>query len=370
MAGSLAAPLGVELCFCLHGVGRLDFLAGTQVDVTVAQSWSSLRPRLKRLFPYIVTGLIVWLLLRQIQLRTIWHLLAKIDVRWLLVGFGWYLLTNILRSYRFGTLMGISGVKRPLRLLPEMISLSFMNNVLPARSGELSFPYLMQRRHNTPVGDSLTFLLIARIFDLLSVTTLFVVFAFLERSQLGSMAGQVMAGISLLVLPALFILAALPWLGTHGLWVSEQVLRHFRVDECKWGQWTLAHGRRVVAAMTQTHQARAYGLVFVWSILGWLATFAWFAAFLQAIHIPVRYPLVIVGAAFATISKAIPFLTVSGFGAHEAGWTLGFSLAGMSLETAVASGFAVNILTLLASFVFVSGMFLYEKFDLPRKSRH
>ncbi|MCP4421639.1 MAG: hypothetical protein GY805_33930, partial [Chloroflexi bacterium] len=199
--------------------------------------------------------------------------------------------------------------------------------------------------------------------DLLSVTTLFVVFAFLERSQLEPMAGQVMVGVSLLVLPVLFILAALPWLGSGGLRIVERVLRHFRMDERQCGQWTLAHGGRVVAAMTRAHHARTYGLVFAWSILGWLSTFAWFAAFLQAIHTPVRYPLVIVGATFATISKAIPLLTVSGFGAHEAGWTLGFSLAGMSLETAVASGFAVNILTLLASFIFVSGAFLYEKFS-------
>ncbi|MCP4423979.1 MAG: flippase-like domain-containing protein, partial [Chloroflexi bacterium] len=163
----------------------------------------------KRLLSYVGTATIIWLLLRQVQLQTIWQMLTEIDIRWLLAGLGWYLLTNIFRSYRFGTL--INGVKKPLRLLPEMIALSFMNNVLPARSGELSFPYLMQRRHNIPVGDSLTFLLIARIFDLLSVTTLFVVFAFLERSQLEPMAGQVMVGVSLLVLPVLFILAALPW---------------------------------------------------------------------------------------------------------------------------------------------------------------
>jgi uncharacterized membrane protein YbhN (UPF0104 family) len=56
-----------------------------------------------------------------------------------------------------------------------------------------------------------------------------------------------------------------------------------------------------------------------------------------------------VGATFATISKAIPLVTVGGFGVHEAGWSLGFLLVGMPLETAVASGFAVNILTLVAS---------------------
>ena len=141
----------------------------------------------------------------------------RADVRWLLAGFGWYLLTNILRSYRFGTLMAITGILNPLRLLPEMIALSFLNNALPARSGELSFPYLMQRRHNTSVGDSLTFLLIARIFDLLAVSVLFIVFALSEKNRLDLSARQAVTGATLLLLPALLFLVCLPWLGERGL---------------------------------------------------------------------------------------------------------------------------------------------------------
>lgn len=39
------------------------------------------------------------------------------------------------------------------------------------------------------------------------------------------------------------------------------------------------------------------------------------------------------------------------FGTHEADWELGFRPVRLLLKTAVASGFAVNILTLLASLV-------------------
>jgi hypothetical protein len=314
------------------------------------------------------TAAIVWLLLRQIQLTDIWQLLTQVDVKWMLAGFGWYLLTNVLRSYRFGTLMDITGIWQPLRLLPEMVALSFMNNVLPARSGELSFPYLMQRRHGTPVGDSLTYLLIARIFDLVAVSTLFVIVTWLEKSRLTQAAGQAVIGVCLLLLPVLLVLACLPWLGERGLQVGEWILGRLNLAEHRAGQRVLGIGQRAVSAMSLVHHVGMYSRVFFWSILGWMTTFAWFAAFLQAIHVPVRYPLVIGGATFATISKAIPLLTVSGFGAHEAGWTLGFSLAGMPLETAIASGFAVNILTLLASFFFVSGAFLYEKFSWRRRN--
>lgn len=333
------------------------------MDVTAVQSQSSLRPRIKRIFPYIVTGIIVWLLLRQIRLVAIWHLLAKIDVRWLLIGFGWYLLTNTFRSYRFGTLMGISGVKKPLRLLPEMIALSFMNNVLPARSGELSFPYLMQRRHGTPIGDSLSYLLIVRIFDLVAVSTLFLVFTWLEKNKLTQATEYAVAGICFLLVPTLLFLVSLPWLGVRGLRIGIWVLGRLNMAERKVGRRLLGIFQQAINAMIQVHRVGAYGRVFFWSILGWLTTFAWFASFLQAFHVSVQYPLVVVGATFATLSKAIPFVTVGGFGAHEAGWALGFHLVGMPLETAIVSGFAVNILTLLASLLFAGFAFVRLRMD-------
>lgn len=319
------------------------------------RSW----PVIKRLISTLGTTLIVWLLLRQIRLADIWQLLVRVDVKWLLAGFGWYLLTNVLRSYRFGTLMGITSIRQPLRLLPEMIALSFLNNVLPARSGELSFPYLMQRRHGTPIGDSLTYLLIARIFDLVAVSTLFVVFTWLEKSTLTQAAGQAVTGAMLLLFPVLLVLACLPWLGERGLQAGAWILGRLNLAKSKAGQWALDVGRRAVNAMVQVHHVGTYSRVFCWSILGWLTTFAWFAAFMQAIHVPVPYPQVIVGATLATLSKAIPFVTVGGLGAHEAGWAVGFHLVGMPLTTAIASGFAVNVLTLLAAIMFTEFVFGY-----------
>jgi uncharacterized membrane protein YbhN (UPF0104 family) len=57
----------------------------------------------------------------------------------------------------------------------------------------------------------------------------------------------------------------------------------------------------------------------------------------------------VVGSTFAVLSKAIPFISVGGLGAHEAGWTAGFMLVGLHKTLAISSGFAVNILTLCVS---------------------
>lgn len=132
---------------------------------------------LKRLLPYLGAVLIIWLLLRQISLHLIGQLIGNAQFEWIVVGFGWYMVTIILRAYRFGAMLDMKGWYQPLSLLPDMLALSLINNLFPARAGELSFPIIMHRRHHVSVSDSLAVLFLARFFDLLCVIFLFIIFA-------------------------------------------------------------------------------------------------------------------------------------------------------------------------------------------------
>lgn len=335
-----------------------------QEIVNVADALSYTRPHvkhwLKHVLPVLVTGLLVWLLLRQIEPATMGRMLLRVDGRGVLAGLGFYLLTNVWRAYRFGTLMNIKGVVAPLSLLPDMIALSFLNNVLPGRGGELSFPYLLHKRHGTPIGEALTFLVIVRIFDLIAVVTLLLVFVGVAHEQIAVTIGWDGSGvigiIYVLLLPVLWlVLLFLPQLVKGGYQLLNGALHWLGLVDRRVGRWLLAVGRKAVGGMDKVHSRAIYARVFFWSIVGWLTTFAWFAMFMQAIGVPQPYPLVVVGASFATLSKAIPFVTVGGFGAHDVGWAFGFGLVGMSLEQAIASGLAVNLLTLSAS-VLVGGV--------------
>ncbi|MCP4361331.1 MAG: flippase-like domain-containing protein, partial [Chloroflexi bacterium] len=238
-----------------------------------------------------------------------------------------------------------------LHLIPDMIALSFLNNVLPARAGELLFPLLMKQRHQVAVGQSLALLLIARIFDFLAVSSLFLIFTLAVQDELSIGARQVILTAAVVLTPSLILLATLPWLSKSSLAMLDWLLHRLGVAHHRLGQWVHKLGERAVTAFIQVHHPRRYLKTFIWSIAGWLCTFAWFAAFLKAFDLPTPYALVVVGATFATLAKAIPFITVGGFGAHDAGWAFGFRQMGMDWQTAVASGLAVNILTLFASAV-------------------
>lgn len=314
---------------------------------------------LKRLLPYLGGLLLLFLLLRQIDPRSVVHALAEAKPSWLLAGCAWYLLTNVLRAWRFGLLLRMEGIIEPLRLLPEMLALSFLNNVLPSRAGELSFPYFLHQRHHVPVGESMTTLVLARIFDYVAVACLYVIFALWELPNLAPNAAQVVGAAAGLLLMTVVGLALAPWLAGMIWHLVRQMASHGRWAQRPLPGTLLNWGEQAVQTLSRLRRVRVYMLSLAWSLLIWLCTFAWFASLMAALGLPQRYPLVVVGATFASLAKALPLITIGGFGAHEAGWTLGFRLTGMETATAITSGFAVNILTLLMSVLFGGAALLF-----------
>jgi glycosyltransferase 2 family protein len=334
---------------------------------------------IKRLVPYIVAAAIIAILLSQIHPIAVVHLLIGIDWRWLLVAAGAYAFTNLMRAFRFNALLELraarpsshllgpvssqhkdapgvaakaGGLLAAVQLLPEMFALSFLNNTLPSRSGEVSFPYFMWRRHKVGVGESSAALIVVRIFDYMAMALLYVICASANMHRLTSNATSAVWAVGLLLVVSLLLLLTAPWLGQQvldGIW---WLMRRLGLEQRRAVRVVMRVGQQAVDHFRKIRSIRAYAVTLGWSLLTWIGTFAWFAASMQGIGVGLPYGLVVVGATFASLAKAVPFITVGGFGAHEAGWTVGFSLVGMPVSIAIASGFAVNILTLLMSVVF------------------
>lgn len=337
--------------------------------------------KVKRLLPYVVVTAIIVFLLRQMDPVDVLRLLARADWRWLLLGLVAYVVTNIVRAYRYGVLLQptangkwdggetpdipdkdernkIARAIAPLSILPEMFAVSFFNNTLPSRAGEVSFPYYMWRRHGTAVGESSAALIIARVFDYVAVAALYIGCAWANLYRLSTNAATAVRVVAMFLLISFLGLAAIPWIGQRALTALAWLLERLGLRSRRAAATLLRIGQQVVDRFHKMRTLRIYALTLFWSLLGWVGTFLWFAAFMQAIGLGRPLGIVVVGATFSMLAKAVPFITVGGFGAHEAGWTLGFSLVGMPVDLAIASGFAVNILTLLASTIFGGGAVL------------
>ena len=192
------------------------------------------------------------------------------------------------------------------------------------------------------------------------------VFALLELPNLTAGAARIVAIVAGLLLLTVIVLLTAPWLAAQVLRLLQHALDTFGYGTNVLADTVDRWGTQAVATLSLLRSIRVYAFTLGWSLLVWLCTFAWFGAFLTAIGLPQRYPLVIVGATFASLAKALPFITIGGFGAHEAGWTLGFSLTGMATATAITSGFAVNILTLLMSVICGGAALLFLSMSIRR----
>src|SRR5690606_12591527 len=200
----------------------------------------------QRFLPYLVALLVITFLLQRIHPETFWQLMRQADRKWLLAGFAFYCLTNVLRACRLGVVVQGNHRWRALRFLPEITLLSFLNNVLPARGGEFSFPYFMARRHGLPVIDGLAYLLITRIFDFVAVIILFLAFLLIRRNNLTPVAQPVIGVIGLFFLFCLLFLATLPWLGQLGLHYMMRLLCSLHLSEGNPGQPVCRSGHKVV----------------------------------------------------------------------------------------------------------------------------
>jgi uncharacterized membrane protein YbhN (UPF0104 family) len=189
--------------------------------------------------------------------------------------------------------------------------------------------------------------------DYLAMAVLFVSGAWLLLGQLlaadAILTTTILKAALTIIFIAVIVLVALVWGGQQAVNLTEGLMLRLGAQSFAPAAFVLKTLHKIVAAFAAIHSFRRYLLVFGWSLCLWATIFSRFYAFMRGIGIETSLLETIVGSTFAVISKSIPFLTFGGIGTHEAGWTIGFVLVGFDKTTAISSGFAINILTLLTT---------------------
>ncbi len=109
--------------------------------------------------------LLAWLLLSRINPEDIPKALSSISLISVLVSFFLYTLSVFLKALRFKVILSTE-VK--IRSLFPIVSLyMFFSNILPMRTGELSYIYLLKKEERTPGTKSFASLIISALADIL-----------------------------------------------------------------------------------------------------------------------------------------------------------------------------------------------------------
>ncbi len=218
------------------------------------------------------------------------------------------------------------------RCLKLTLQHNLLNNLLPMRSGELSFPLLMARYFDVPVVRSVPVLLWFRLLDLHTLIGLAVVAAamlWLPPIQ------AALLGVCWMVLP---------WFAYR---LAGRLRGHLASRSTRWaGRLTEA-----LDALPTSHAAffRAWG----WTVVNWvvkIAVFAW----VLALFLPVSTPLAWLGAIGGDLTSVLPVHGVAGAGTFEAGVVA--ALAPFGVTPAQALPAAINLHLFILASTLIGGL--------------
>ncbi|SEP77035.1 Uncharacterized membrane protein YbhN, UPF0104 family [Ectothiorhodospira magna] len=245
------------------------------------------------------------------------------------------LLTYVLRAWRvYDFYRSVMGGRFPVCLRLTLIH-NLLNNLLPMRAGELSFPVLMARYFQVPAVHSVPVLLWFRLMDL------HVLAAF----------GLAAVGTWLVGWPAA-LAATVLWLsGLPLVRRASPLLRHWLAPRVRgrWGEWVL----RALEALPSS--PRDFWRAWAWTALNWsvkLAVFVWVLALFLEAPAAALWLAVIAG----DLTSVLPVHGVGGAGTYEAGVMAALLPFGVSVEQALVG--AVNLHLFLLGSTLAGGLLL------------
>jgi uncharacterized membrane protein YbhN (UPF0104 family) len=194
---------------------------------------------------------------------------------------------------------------------------NLLNNLLPMRTGEASFPVLMASRFSVPYSRSIPALLYLRALDLHFVLLLGGIILLLDRTR----------SAWALLIP----LTSIP----YGFFRLQQPLgRRLAAREGR----IASLGRGILDGLPASE--RLFWTTWLWTAVNWSAKLLVLAWILMAFS-PMPFPAALVGATTGELSSVLPVHGIAGAGTYEAGILAGLIPLGIELEAALKG--AVNI---------------------------
>jgi glycosyltransferase 2 family protein len=300
--------------------------------------------RMKRLIKLFSGGfgliLLTWLL-SQLEWDETIATLRTVPPSFLLIGLLCYILSFYLRALRFRLLLPPEYPRN--HLFPIVLVHYTALNIIPARLGELSYIYLLNKVNQIPVGVSLSSLLLARVFDQLAIAVLF-----LSSLAVVSIASPwfktliwLVGGILLSTIIVLFVL--LRYKERAAQWL-KYILQRIRWDHFHLMAQMLKVLDEIVSALDHIHLFRQGWQLVGLSVGIWLSIFSVNYFLLRAFHGTLSYGEIMLTSTCIILLSALPFQILSGFGIHETTFVMLAGAFGVARNTAITAAISSHVL--------------------------
>ncbi|MCE2415747.1 flippase-like domain-containing protein [Candidatus Poribacteria bacterium] len=297
--------------------------------------------------PTILAAVLAYFLLKEIDIQEIPRTLSRLSIKALAIGFGCYCLLVFAKAHRFRALLNLeSGVHQ---VFPILAMHTFWGNILPMRTGDVSYVYLMQRRQQVDATQGVASLLVASLIDLALLMGLVVATAWLLRDALrDTFSGTVLYLIPLLMGGGLVAVVIFVYAAPQAcMRFTEMCAGPLLALEKRAVSWTVNKILAVLRELTTFRSHRRFLEVWIYSVLCLLIRFGFQCYLVTEMGVDIPMTEVLFALAFTNVFNLLPIQTVGNFGTTEFPFVWLLNHFGTSIESATVTGFSLHILILL-----------------------
>lgn len=308
----------------------------------------------------LVTVVLLAILFSQIDLADVVNTLAGIDPLYLVAGFLLYACSYFFRALRFHILLDKEVSMRDLFRIVCVHNM--VNSILPARTGELSYVYLLKKVHQRKIGDGIATLVVARVFDFVIITLFFLFSLRIMRDAPPALMDTAWIGgvIMALVIVSLFLLL---YSGRSFLRYMKYFFEKFHLVRWNIGGYILTKLEETVESLENIRASGSvrYAQLFFVSCGIWLSLYLLIYLLVLGMGISVGFLAVLFASTFSIVSTVLPVQGIGGFGTIEGAWTIGFMLVGVTKADAISSGFGYHVIIIIYFLIFgMYGFFMLK----------
>ncbi|MFH1450629.1 MAG: lysylphosphatidylglycerol synthase transmembrane domain-containing protein [archaeon] len=298
-----------------------------------------------------LTSILIWILSKQANLFDVANLLKSLPISVVLAGFVLYVSGHLGRAVRFSRLLGWKGSLHELFCIVCVHNLFV--NTLPARSGELSYLYMTKKR-DIPLTKGGPTLILARIFDLISIALLLLVSVFFAGTS-SPLLSKISVWVAVLLILCFVCLFALIRFSTAILGFFHKLFSKIGFGGKKPVKWLLEKGGEIADSFNVLNSIGKFLEQLGYSVFIWGVRFVFFFLITKGLGVNLGLWVGIIAISLPILSTFLPIQGIGSFGTLEGIWALSFMALGVSKEAAVLSGFGFHLVFLL--FTVLTGLY-------------
>ena len=302
---------------------------------------------LKSILAVIVTIVLVGFLLSQLNDLGIISLIARIPFIFFLICFFFYFLTYVFKAIRFKILL--KGKFNILGLFSIVSVHNLFSNILPLRTGELSYVYILNKK-GVKTAEAVSSLMVARISDFLTILILTLTTILIVR-DVPKIYWVFFLSLAAITLFFIFFLLISIIFKKNIVYFFEKIIKKFNLRKLKMITFLLEKIKEIVISFRTISQKMFFKALFV-SILAFFSQFLFAYTLFRGMGIEIGFFYIILGSMFADLAIFLPIQGVVGFGTIEGMWAVGFFYLGVTKELAISSGFAYHFVVIACFVIF------------------